>query len=158
MAFQLKKDIELVESLSKILSEHNLEEISFSRRTGTNEQISVRVSAHRSARVEVAPRESVTHRTEEIPDPGGEVPDAFPENHPGLITAPMVGTIYLSPEPDARPFVEVGQQINEGDTVVIIEAMKTMNHIPATRPGVVRRILVENASAVEYGAPLVIIE
>ena len=69
----------------------------------------------------------------------------------------MVGTVYLQAEPGATPFVSVGQQINEGDTLLIIEAMKTMNHIPAPRSGTVKRILVDDGAAVEFGAPLVIL-
>ena len=70
----------------------------------------------------------------------------------------MVGTVYLAAEPGAAPFVTVGATVAEGQTVLIIEAMKTMNHIPATRSGTVRRILVEDGTAVEYGAPLMIVE
>ena len=70
----------------------------------------------------------------------------------------MVGTVYLQPEPNAPPFVSVGQSVSEGDTVLIVEAMKTMNHIPAPRSGTIKRILVEDGAPVEYGAPLVILE
>lgn len=70
----------------------------------------------------------------------------------------MVGTVYLQAEPGAPAFISVGAQVNEGDTLLIIEAMKTMNHIPAPRSGKITRILVEDASAVEFGTPLVIIE
>jgi acetyl-CoA carboxylase biotin carboxyl carrier protein len=70
----------------------------------------------------------------------------------------MVGTVYMQPEPGASPFISVGTTVAEGDTLLIVEAMKTMNHIPAPRAGTVKRILVENGAAVEYGAPLVIIE
>ena len=70
----------------------------------------------------------------------------------------MVGTVYMQAEPGAPAFISVGQQINEGDTLLIVEAMKTMNHIPAPRSGTVKRILVEDGAPVEYGAPLVILE
>jgi acetyl-CoA carboxylase biotin carboxyl carrier protein len=70
----------------------------------------------------------------------------------------MVGTVYLQPEPGAPSFITVGAQVKEGDTILIVEAMKTMNHIPAPKSGTVKRILVEDGSAVEYGAPLAIIE
>jgi acetyl-CoA carboxylase biotin carboxyl carrier protein len=83
---------------------------------------------------------------------------ADPANHPGAVPSPMVGTIYLQPEPGAPAFVSVGAQVAEGDTLLIIEAMKTMNHIPAPRAGTVKRILVEDGGAVEYGSPLLIIE
>jgi acetyl-CoA carboxylase biotin carboxyl carrier protein len=80
------------------------------------------------------------------------------ENHPGVVTSPMVGTVYRSPEPEAPPFVEVGSTVREGQTLLIIEAMKTMNQIAAPRGGTVKRILVENGQPVEYGEPLLIIE
>jgi len=70
----------------------------------------------------------------------------------------MVGTVYMAPEPGASPFVSTGAEVREGDTLLIIEAMKTMNHIPAPRAGTVKRILVEDGGPVEFGAPLVIIE
>ena len=74
------------------------------------------------------------------------------------VPSPMVGTAYLSPSPDAKPFIEVGQQVKEGQTLLIIEAMKTMNQIPSTRAGTVTAILIEDAQPVEYGMPLVVIE
>jgi acetyl-CoA carboxylase biotin carboxyl carrier protein len=78
--------------------------------------------------------------------------------HPGAVKSPMVGTAYRSPEPGAPTFCEVGSKVNQGDTLLIIEAMKTMNQIPAPRAGTVKAILVENAQPVEYGEPLIIIE
>jgi acetyl-CoA carboxylase biotin carboxyl carrier protein len=86
-------------------------------------------------------------------DPAGD-----PSAHPGAVTSPMVGTAYLSPEPGAAAFVSVGDKVAEGQTLLIVEAMKTMNQIPAPRAGTVKRILVEDASPVEYGAPLMIVE
>lgn len=79
-------------------------------------------------------------------------------NNKNAVTAPMVGTAYLSPAPGARAFIEVGATVKEGQTILIIEAMKTMNQIPAPRSGKVTEILVQDASPVEYGEPLVIIE
>jgi acetyl-CoA carboxylase biotin carboxyl carrier protein len=78
--------------------------------------------------------------------------------HPGVVNSPMVGTAYWAPEPGAKPFVEVGGQVKVGDTLLIVEAMKTMNQIPAPRAGTVTRILVEDGQPVEYGEPLMIIE
>ena len=75
----------------------------------------------------------------------------------GTITSPMVGTVYLSSEPGAAPFVSVGDQVKKGQTILIIEAMKTMNHISATREGSVKDILVADAQAVEFGQPLIVI-
>ena len=81
-----------------------------------------------------------------------------PAAHKGTVTSPMVGTAFRSPEPGARTFVEVGDHVREGQTLLIIEAMKTMNQIPAPRAGKVTAILVEDAQPVEYGEPLLIIE
>ena len=81
-----------------------------------------------------------------------------PTQHPGAVTSPMVGTVYLAAEPGASAFVTIGAQVKEGQTLLIIEAMKTMNHIPAPKSGTVKRILVDDAAPVEYGAPLMIIE
>jgi acetyl-CoA carboxylase biotin carboxyl carrier protein len=78
--------------------------------------------------------------------------------HPGMVRSPMVGTAYRAAEPGARPFVDVGDQVRVGDTLVIVEAMKTMNQIPAPRAGKVLRIMVEDGQPVEYDEPLLIIE
>jgi acetyl-CoA carboxylase biotin carboxyl carrier protein len=81
-----------------------------------------------------------------------------PVTHPGCVRSPMVGTAYLAPEPGAAPFIEVGTRVSQGQTLLIIEAMKTMNHIPAPKAGTVTRILVGNRQPVEFGEPLAIIE
>jgi acetyl-CoA carboxylase biotin carboxyl carrier protein len=81
-----------------------------------------------------------------------------PTAHPGCVKSPMVGTGYLAPEPGAAPFIQVGTRVSQGQTLLIIEAMKTMNHIPAPRGGTVTQILVGNGQPVEFGEPLVIIE
>ena len=78
--------------------------------------------------------------------------------HPGMVPSPMVGTAYLAPSPGTKPFIEVGQSVKAGDTLLIIEAMKTMNQIPSPRAGTVTQILVEDGQPVEFGEPLVIIE
>ncbi len=83
---------------------------------------------------------------------------ADPSKHPGVVASPMVGTAYRSPEPGAKMFVEVGKTVKAGDTLLIIEAMKTMNQIPAPHAGTVTQILFEDAQPVEYGQPLLIIE
>ena len=83
---------------------------------------------------------------------------ADPAKHPGAVPSPMVGTAYLAPSPGAKPFVDVGQTVKTGDTMLIIEAMKTMNQIPAPRGGTVTQILVEDGQPVEFGEPLMIIE
>jgi acetyl-CoA carboxylase biotin carboxyl carrier protein len=79
-------------------------------------------------------------------------------NHPGVVPSPMVGTAYWAPEPGAKPFIEVGTKVTAGQTLLIIEAMKTMNQIPSPRAGTVTQILVEDGQPVEFGEPLVIIE
>ena len=85
-------------------------------------------------------------------------PEAMDADHPGAVTSPMVGVAYLSPEPGAAPFVAVGSKVAQGQTLLLIEAMKTYNQIKAPRAGTVTRILVESGMPVEYGEPLLIIE
>jgi acetyl-CoA carboxylase biotin carboxyl carrier protein len=94
----------------------------------------------------------------QAPAAAGAAPSAAAEMSKNAIPSPMVGTAYLAPSPDARPFVEIGQNVKEGQTLLIIEAMKTMNQIPSPRAGTVTAILVEDAQPVEYGMPLVVIE
>ena len=84
--------------------------------------------------------------------------DAGFAGHPGIVNSPMVGTAYRSPEPGAKSFVEVGSTVREGQTLLIVEAMKTMNQIPSPRAGTVKAILVTDGQPVEYGEPLVVIE
>lgn len=83
---------------------------------------------------------------------------AEPENHPGAVASPMVGVAYLAPEPGAAPFIMVGAKVAQGQTLLLIEAMKTFNQIKAPKAGTVTRILVESGSPVEFGQPLVIVE
>ena len=83
---------------------------------------------------------------------------ADPAKHPGAVTSPMVGTAYMGPAPGAKPFVDVGSKVAVGDTLLIVEAMKTMNQIPAPRGGTVTKILIEDGQPVEFGEPLMIIE
>ena len=92
------------------------------------------------------------------PQPAAADPEAIDLKHPGLVTSPMVGVAYLSPEPGAPPFITVGAKVSQGQTVLLIEAMKTFNQIKATRSGTVTRILVEAGTPVEYGEPLVLVE
>jgi len=88
----------------------------------------------------------------------GAAADADLSKHPGVVPSPMVGTAYWAPEPGAKPFIEVGAKVSAGQTLLIIEAMKTMNQIPSPRAGTVTQILVEDGQPVEFGEPLVIIE
>ena len=102
-----------------------------------------------------APPDSGGRESAKPPIPTAEQPEAAPEGQ--LVKAPMVGTFYRSPSPDAKPFVEVGQAVKKGDTVCIIEAMKLMNEIETDVSGVVKAILIENGQPVEYGQPLFVI-
>ncbi|MGY6409925.1 MAG: acetyl-CoA carboxylase biotin carboxyl carrier protein [Alkalilacustris sp.] len=154
-------DVAFIEALAELLNRNDLAEIDVKRDYGENDSLKVRVSKH-SAPAAPAPAAAPPMLSLPTPAPAGadtprEAP-ADPAQHPGAVTSPMVGTAYLSPEPGAQPFVGVGAQVAEGQTLMIIEAMKTMNHIPAPRAGTVRRILVADGSPVEYGAPLMIIE
>jgi acetyl-CoA carboxylase biotin carboxyl carrier protein len=90
--------------------------------------------------------------------PGTAAPVSDHANHPGLVKSPMVGTAYRASEPGNPPFVDIGTRVREGQTLLIIEAMKTMNQIPAPRAGTVTAILFDDAAPVEYGEPLVVIE
>lgn len=93
------------------------------------------------------------------PEPVKSAPAQLPDaTHPGAVTAPMVGTAYLQPDPQAAPFVDVGDRVEKGDTLLIIEAMKVMNQIPSPRSGTVRQILVASGHPVEYGEVLMIID
>ncbi|MBD3729699.1 MAG: acetyl-CoA carboxylase biotin carboxyl carrier protein [Sphingomonadales bacterium] len=91
--------------------------------------------------------------------PAATAPVAAPaaDNHADALKSPMVGTAYLSAEPGAAPFIEVGKQVSEGDTLLIVEAMKVMNPITADKAGTIKAILVENAQPIEFGQPLVVI-
>ncbi|HKJ61236.1 MAG TPA: acetyl-CoA carboxylase biotin carboxyl carrier protein [Hyphomicrobiales bacterium] len=145
----------LIRELAKILNSEGLSEIEV-------EQKGMRIRVARNVTVSAAV--SAAPAVAAAPAPAAELASApaassnDDENHPGTIKSPMVGTAYRSPEPNAPTFVEVGSVVKKGQTVLIIEAMKTMNHIAAPRPGTVKAILVENGHPVEFGEPLLIIE
>lgn len=153
-------DVDFIEALAKLLRENDLTELQVKREYGEDDSLNVRVSrvtqaapvAHAAPAAPAAPAPSAAPAA-----PAAAQPED-PAAHPGAVTSPMVGTVYMQAEPGAPAFISVGQQINEGDTLLIVEAMKTMNHIPAPRSGTVKRILVEDGAPVEYGAPLVILE
>ena len=94
------------------------------------------------------------------PQPAAEaaVKTIDPSKHPGVVISPMVGTAYAAAEPGAKPFIDIGSKVKVGDTLLIVEAMKTMNQIPAPRAGTVIQILFEDGQPVEFGEPLVIVE
>ncbi len=156
-------DSDLIRSIAELLNEQNLAEIEIER-----DDLRIRVTrSFASQVVHAAPA------TYAAPPPAAAAPAPQPHqaagvpaaasvddltSNPGTLTSPMVGTAYSSPEPGAPKFVDVGQKVSEGQTVLIIEAMKTMNQIPAHRSGTISRILFEDAQPVEYGQPLVVIE
>ncbi|MBL9072501.1 acetyl-CoA carboxylase biotin carboxyl carrier protein [Tabrizicola sp.] len=154
-------DVAFISALAELLNKNDLTELSVKREYGEDDSLEVRVVKQATVvTVAAAPAPVVHHAAPAAAAPAAAAPAApeDPAQHPGAVTSPMVGTVYLAAEPGASPFVTVGAQVSEGQTVLIIEAMKTMNHIPAPRAGTVKRILVEDGHPVEYGAPLMIIE
>ena len=157
-------DVAFIEALAELLNKNGLAELSVKRDYGENDSLNVRVSKYVSRAAPAAPAAPVPAAAPAAVAAAAPVGSAAPADpadpasHPGAVTSPMVGTVYLSPEPGADAFVSIGATVKEGQTVLIVEAMKTMNHIPAPKAGTVKRILVEDGSPVEYGAPLLIIE
>jgi acetyl-CoA carboxylase biotin carboxyl carrier protein len=160
-------DVEFIKALAGLLRENDLSEIEVNREYGSDDSLTVRV-ARQMTMVAAAPATYATHP----PAPSAPAPAAAaaaaaspphaaggdPADDPGVVASPMVGTAYLQAEPGSNPFIRVGDTVTEGQTILIIEAMKTMNQIPAPRAGRVKRILVEDGSPVEFGAPLIILE
>jgi acetyl-CoA carboxylase biotin carboxyl carrier protein len=146
-------DSALIRELALLLDETSLTEIEIERaglrvRVARNVSIAASVPSVHA----VAPASAASTPT---PAPAGATDFA---KHPGVVPSPMVGTAYWASEPGARPFIEVGAKVSVGQTLLIIEAMKTMNQIPSPRAGTVTQILVEDGQPVEFGEPLVIIE
>jgi len=139
-------DEEMVRSLARLLDETRLTEIEI-------EQGGLRVRVARQAAMAYAPAQEPARTP--IAMPAGALD---PSQHPGVVASPMVGTAYRAPEPGAKPFCEVGSVVKAGDTLLVIEAMKTLNQIPAPKAGTVAQILFEDAQPVEFGEPLMIIE
>jgi len=145
-------DHALIRELTKLLDETGLTEIEI-------EQDGQRVRVARNA---VAAPAAAAPRVAPVPVPA-PAPEPVeapldPSKHPGVVNSPMVGTAYAAPEPGAKPFIEIGAHVKAGDTLLVVEAMKTMNQIPAPRAGTVIQILFEDGQPVEFGEPLVIIE
>jgi len=157
-------DVAFISALAELLNKNDLTELSVKREYGEDDSLEVRVVKQANVVTVAAPAPvyaAAPAAHAPAAAPAAAAPAAAPEDpaqHPGAVTSPMVGTCYLSAEPGAAPFVTVGAAVAEGQTVLIIEAMKTMNHIPAPRAGTVKRILVSDGHPVEYGAPLLIIE
>ncbi len=155
-------DVAFIKALAELLRENDLTELQVKREYGEDDSLNVRVSrvspALAAAPMQVAVPAPVAVAAAPAAPTAAPAAIEDPAAHPGAVTSPMVGTIYLQAEPGAAPFVSVGASVSEGDTLLIVEAMKTMNHIHAPRAGTVKRILVGDGDAVEFGTPLVIIE
>jgi acetyl-CoA carboxylase biotin carboxyl carrier protein len=150
-------DQRLIRELAELLTETGLSEIELERegvRVRVSRQVSVQ--AVPMAAAAMAPQAATVPAASAATAPNAAAAD--PAKHPGALKSPMVGTAHLAPEPGAAPFVEVGSRVAQGQTILIIEAMKTMNHIPAPKAGVVTAVLVGNGQPVEFGEPLAIIE
>ena len=151
MTEKSKKNIDTkpIKDLAKLLDELNLTEISYS-----DKEFSVSVS--KSVNVNALPLSNISSSSK---DPGvDDNSNSDYQNDPRAIKSPMVGTVYLQPEPGANKFINVGDDVKSGQTLLIIEAMKTMNPIESSLQGKVIKILVENEQAVEFGQPLVLVE
>lgn len=155
-----KSDVDFIEALAALLNENDLTELEVKREYGENDRLNVRVSRAKQIvqSVAAAPVAAPAAATAPTTAPVVATETADPADLPGAVTSPMVGTVYLQADPESNAFVKVGDSVSEGDTLLIIEAMKTMNHIPAPHSGTVKRIVVSDGDPVEFGAPLMIIE
>ncbi len=155
------KDVAFIKALAEVLRENDLTELHVKREYAESDWLNVRIAKQKHAApapvmTQAAPAASVPAAS---PAPAATpAAAADPAQAEGAVTSPMVGTVYLQSEPGTPPFVSVGDKVKEGQTLLIIEAMKTMNQIPAPRAGTVKRIVVGDGSPVEFGAPLMIIE
>ena len=152
-------DVNFIKELAVLLKEHDLTELEVARDYGENDNLNVRVARQVLPNHEIIKNSSrpdiIEVQTSEVSEPR-KTTDINPLA--GAIPSPMVGTAYLAPEPGATNFINVGQDVKEGDTLLIIEAMKTMNQITSPKSGKIKRILVEDGTAVEFGTPLMTIE
>jgi acetyl-CoA carboxylase biotin carboxyl carrier protein len=142
-------DSALIRELAMLLDETNLTEIEI-------ERAGLRVRVARN--ISIAASMPTAYQPAAPAAASGAPPVADIAKHPGMVPSPMVGTVYWASEPGAKPFIEVGTRVAAGQTLLIIEAMKTMNQIPSPRDGTVTQILIEDGQPVEFGEPLVIIE
>ena len=147
------EDSALVRELALLLDETSLTEIEIER-AGLRLRVARNISVAATMPMQMAAAPAALPAAAAAAAPAA----ADLSKHPGAVTSPMVGTAYWAPEPGAKPFIEVGAKVSVGQTLLIIEAMKTMNQIPSPRAGTVTQILVEDGQPVEYGEPLVIIE
>lgn len=148
----MQVDIKLVRELAELLNKNDLTEIEVEV---DDQKIRVARSVQVSAMAPAAPAPAPVAAPAPAP---AAVPVAAPADHPGAVKSPMVGTVYLAPSPEAAPFAAVGDMVKEGDTIVIIEAMKVMNPITAPRAGKLVQMLVANGQPVEFDQPLAVVE
>jgi len=158
-----ENDVAFIQALAELLNKNDLTEIAVVREYGEDDSLEVRVVKQATvvaapAPVYAAPAMAAPVAAAPLAAPAAAATESDPAAHPGAVTSPMVGTVYLAPEPGASAFVKVGDTVKEGQTLLIVEAMKTMNHIPAPKSGTVKRILVDDGTPVEYGTPLMIVE
>lgn len=152
-------DVAFIQSLAELLNASELSELSVKREYGEHDRLTVSLSKFgKQIAVQAAPALAPAAAPAPAATAAIATPTDDPASLPGAVTSPMVGTVYLAPEPGATAFVQVGQKVSEGDTLLIVEAMKTMNHIPAPRSGTVKRILVDDGAPVEFGTPLMVVE
>jgi acetyl-CoA carboxylase biotin carboxyl carrier protein len=144
-------DQDLIRQLAQLLDETGLSEIEVEQ-SGLRLRVARQIQVTAATPVQAYPAAAVPAAM------AGQSAGPDAARHPGVVTSPMVGTAYMAPAPGAKPFVEVGSQVRAGETLLIIEAMKTMNQIPAPRAGTIIQILVEDGQPVEFGEPLMIIE
>ncbi len=159
-------DIAFVRALAQILNENDLGEIEVEREFGEDDELKIRLTRNvpvaaapapapvYAAPSQPAPQSSVAATADPVAAQGSDVAGSADAD---AVPSPMVGTVYLAPEPDADTFVKVGDTVTQGQTILIVEAMKTMNQIPAPRAGTVTAIYVSDSEPVEYGSPLMTI-
>ncbi|PCJ74126.1 MAG: acetyl-CoA carboxylase, biotin carboxyl carrier protein [Rhodobacteraceae bacterium] len=154
-------DVDFITALAELLRTNDLTEIEVMREFGKDDVLNVRVARQMQAAAVVATPVAAPIAVAAAPataTPTAPAASADPAQLAGAVNSPMVGTAYLSAEPGADAFVKVGDTVKEGQTLLIIEAMKTMNQIPAPKSGKVTRILVDDGAPVEFGDPLIILE
>jgi acetyl-CoA carboxylase biotin carboxyl carrier protein len=144
---------QLIRELAELLNKTGLSEIEIEK-SGLKVRVARTVTVQAAVAAPAAAAAAASATSAAATKPAGN----DPAKHPGAVKSPMVGTCYRSPEPSAPAFIDIGTRVSQGDTLLIIEAMKTMNQIPAPHAGKVTAILVENGQPVEFGEPLVIIE
>ncbi len=142
---------ELIRELAGLLNETGLSEIEI-------EKAGLKIRVARTLTVAATTHSAPPPLSSTLSPTTASAAGVDPAHHPGCVKSPMVGTIYRAPEPGAPNFVEIGTRVSQGQTLMIIEAMKTMNHIPAPKAGTVTQVLIENGQPVEFGEPLVVVE